>query len=112
MPAAHSVIDGADSPSTYGTPRPPPTESSGNPKGSAKSTRTSTTREKAPTSNTWLPIWACSPTSSTASDAVARSTAASARPDDTVKPNLESSWPVATNSWVWASTPGVIRNRT
>ena len=28
------------------------------------------------------------------------------------KPNLESSWPVRTYSWVWASTPGVTRTRT
>ena len=27
-------------------------------------------------------------------------------PEATPNPNLESSWPVRTNSWVWASTPG------
>ena len=34
------------------------------------------------------------------------STAGAAAPVGTPKPNLESSWPVRTNSWVWASTPG------
>ena len=36
-----------------------------------------------------------------------RSTASAAAPDASPKPNFESSWPVRTNSWVWASTPGV-----
>ena len=42
----------------------------------------------------------------------ARSAAAVAVPFGSPKPNLESSWPVRTNSWVWASTPGVIRSWT
>ena len=36
----------------------------------------------------------------------------SAAPEARPKPNLESSWPVRTYSWVWASTPGVTRMRT
>ena len=39
------------------------------------------------------------------------STAASAAPDDSEKPNFWSSWPVETYSWVCASTPGVTRSR-
>ena len=35
-----------------------------------------------------------------------------ARPPMTPKPNFESSWPVRTNSWVCASTPGVMRSST
>ncbi len=34
-------------------------------------------------------------------------TASAAAPEETEKPNFESSWPVRTNSWVCASTPGV-----
>ena len=54
----------------------------------------------------------CRPTSSTAGESCARATARAASPDGTPKPNFESSWPVRTNSWVWASTPGVARIRT
>jgi hypothetical protein len=36
-----------------------------------------------------------------------RVTASAAWPEPRPKPNLESSWPVITYSWVWASTPGV-----
>ena len=39
-------------------------------------------------------------------------TASAAAPEETEKPNLESSCPVRTNSWVCASTPGVTRTRT
>ena len=49
------------------------------------------------------------PTSSTAGESWARATARAASPDGTPKPNFESSWPVRTNSWVCASTPGVAR---
>ncbi len=52
------------------------------------------------------------PTSSTAGEAAARASAASAAPDATPKPNFESSCPVRTNSWVCASTPGVMRTST
>ena len=52
------------------------------------------------------------PTSSTAGDDESRSSAAAAAPDATPNPNFESFWPVCTNSWVWASTPGVIRTST
>ncbi len=38
--------------------------------------------------------------------------AASAAPLANPKPNLESAWPVRTNSWVWASMPGVMRSST
>ena len=37
---------------------------------------------------------------------------APASPEATPKPNFESTWPVRTNSWVWASTPGVTRTST
>ena len=40
------------------------------------------------------------------------STASAAAPDASPKPNFESSWPVITYSWVWASIPGVTRTRT
>ncbi len=72
----------------------------------------STAISKNRASNTWLPRWACMPTSSTASEAAARASASAAAPDATPNPNLESSWPVRTNSWVWASTPGVMRMST
>ena len=42
----------------------------------------------------------------------AAATAAAAAPDARPKPNLESSCPVRTNSWVWTSTPGVMRAST
>ena len=42
----------------------------------------------------------------------AGATARPASPAATPKPNFESSWPVRTNSWVWASTPGVTRTST
>ena len=46
--------------------------------------------------NTWLPMWAWVPTSSTDGDDRARSMAAAAAPVSTVKPNLVSFWPVET----------------
>ena len=45
-------------------------------------------------------------------DAPERSTASAAAPEARPKPNFESSWPVRTNSWVCASTPGVTRTST
>ena len=59
--------------------------------------------------NTFEPMWQCSPTSSIADDRCARSTARAASPLARLKPNFESSWPVAMYSWVWAWTPGVTR---
>ena len=59
-----------------------------------------------------LPMWACRPTRSMAGEAHARSAASAAAPLARPKPNLESSWPVITYSWVWASTPGVTRSST
>ena len=53
-----------------------------------------TARWKESMRNTWLPMWAWMPTSSTESAARARCTASAAAPEDTVKPNLESSRPV------------------
>ena len=73
--------------------------------------RTSTASSKNRASNTCDPMWAWRPTRSTAGEAAARCTACSARPLASPNPNLESSCPVRTNSWVWASTPGVMRRR-
>ena len=57
-------------------------------------------------------MWACTPTSSTPGRSSSAATASAAAPEETEKPNLESSCPVRTNSWVCASTPGVTRTRT
>ena len=57
-------------------------------------------------------MWQWRPTRSTLLGAsVARSTARSASPLARLKPNFESSCPVAMNSWVWAWTPGVMRSK-
>ena len=53
-----------------------------------------------------------SPTRSKAGEPAIRSTARAASPLARPKPNLESTWPVITYSWVWASTPGVTRTIT
>ena len=45
--------------------------------------------------NTFEPMWQCSPTRSTAADRRARSTARAASPFARLKPNFESSCPVA-----------------
>ena len=103
---------GARSPFTYATPRPPPTTSSGSPSGAANAPSTSAACSNDSTSNTWLPIWACTPTSSTPPINSSAATASVAAPDVTENPNFVSSWPVRTNSWVWASTPGVTRTST
>ena len=57
-------------------------------------------------------MWAWMPTSSTDGSARSRATASSAAPEAKPNPNFESSCPVRTNSWVWASTPGVTRTST
>ena len=57
-------------------------------------------------------MWACTPTSSTPGRSSRAATASAAAPEETENPNLESSWPVRTNSCVCASTPGVTRTRT
>ncbi len=57
-------------------------------------------------------MWACTPTSSTPGSNSRAATASAAAPEETENPNLESSWPVRTNSCVCASTPGVTRTRT
>ena len=46
------------------------------------------------------------PTSSTPGMSSSAATASAAAPEETEKPNFESSCPVRTNSWVCASTPG------
>ena len=61
---------------------------------------TSATRAKLSTAKTWDPTWAWKPTNSTEGDRNARSAALAAAPLGRPKPNLESSWPVRTNSWV------------
>jgi hypothetical protein len=88
---AHSVIDGVSSPSTYATPSPPPSDSSGRPSGPTKPASASTARAKLERANTLLPMWAWTPTRSTAGEADARSTAVAAAPVERVKPNFESS---------------------
>ena len=57
-------------------------------------------------------MWQWKPAKSIASDLATRSAASRALPFDTVKPNFESSAPVAMYSWVCASTPGVTRTNT
>ena len=51
-------------------------------------------------------MWQWNPAKCIASDLTTRSAASRALPFDTVKPNFESSAPVAMYSWVCASTPG------
>ena len=59
------------------------------------------------------PIWAWTPTRATGDPARrSRATASSAAPDASPNPNFESSCPVITYSWVWASMPGVTRMST
>ncbi len=72
----------------------------------------STPWEKFSTENTCDPMCMCIPTSSIDDDDAARSIASAAAPECHPNPNFESSWPVLTNSWVCASTPGVTRIRT
>ncbi len=66
-------------------------------------------------SKIWLPMWLCSPTSSSESEASTRRTASAASlasPAAREKPNFWSSCAVAMNSWVCASTPTVTRTIT
>src|SRR3974377_2181319 len=57
-------------------------------------------------------MWAWTPTSSREEINTGAATASAAAPEETENPNLESSCPVRTNSWVCASTPGVTRTST
>src|SRR4249919_3279993 len=57
-------------------------------------------------------MWECRPARSRPGAASTRRTASSAAPEDSENPNFWSSWAVATNSWVCASTPLVTRTRT
>ena len=57
-------------------------------------------------------MWQWNPAKCIASDLTTRSAASRALPFDTVKPNFESSAPVAMYSCVCASTPGVTRTST
>ena len=109
---AHTAIVGASSPWTYATPRPPPSTSSGRSSGAAKPAITSAARPKLSAAKTLEPMWQCRPMRRTDDDRRARSTAARASPLPRLKPNFESSCPVAMYSWVWACTPGVTRRRT
>ena len=53
------------------------------------------------------PMWAWTPTRRTPLVGCrSRATASAAAPEASPKPNFESSWPVITYSWVWASMPG------
>ena len=63
----------------------------------------------AETSKIWLPMWACTPTSSRPGRPPIAATASAAAPEASEKPNFVSSCPVLTYSWVCASTPGVTR---
>jgi hypothetical protein len=82
------------------------------PSGAKNGPSTSAACSNDDTSKTWLPMCACTPTSSTAGHELERGDRLGRAPEATEKPNLESSCPVRTNSWVWASTPGVTRTRT
>ena len=64
-------------------------------------------------SKIWLPMWLCRPRRRRESPfATMRSIASLARPFAREKPNFWSSWAVAMNSWVCASTPTVTRTMT
>ena len=102
---------GASSPATYGTPSPPPSTSSGRLSGTANAAITSAAFAKLAASNTFEPMWQCTPINVRTDEALTRSTAMSASPFSRLKPNLESFCPVEMNSWVWAETPGVIRSK-
>ena len=74
-------------------------------------TRAAISSMKAETSKIWLPMWACTPTSSRSVKPLSASTASAAAPDANEKPNFVSSCPVFTYSWVCASMPGVTRSK-
>ena len=63
-------------------------------------------------SKIWLPMWECSPSSSSRLAARTCVTASKASPLVIEKPNFWSSWAVAMYSWVCASTPAVTRTIT
>src|SRR5437588_578882 len=57
-------------------------------------------------------MWAWMPARRSPGMKSTRRTASAAAPPRSPKPNFESTWPVITYSWVWASTPGVTRTST
>ncbi len=96
-------------------PRPPPRSISGSsmPCSSRISVSNRTTRRAATSkpamSKICEPMWEWMPTSSRLSSFSTRRTASAACPPARAIPNFWSSWAVAMNSWVCASTPTVTR---
>ena len=78
--APHSEIGMEDSSFRYGTPKPPPTQSSGSPKCSARLTRISVDLRKESLVKIWDPIWAWRPIRSIAPEDLALSMALPACP--------------------------------
>lgn len=96
-------------------PRPPPRSISGSstPCSSRTAASSCTTRladtSKPAMSKICEPMWEWMPSSSRESCPSTRRTASAAEPSATAMPNFWSSWAVAMNSWVCASTPTVTR---